>query len=266
VDLEYCFVTGCPRSGTTGLTRLLHAHDNVVIGMERYRQLTRTKALSGFTPALFEPARFFDFRPGDTDIDPEHNERFRQHYEDAHRRMTTGDVRYIGDKLLPNAKILAAAIKYFPSPKFIFIYRDLLRVASSWAVRAQKRTDVLQGDAAIEHAFTVWRDAFDVIADVIDRLGPDRVFVVRYERLFGGDAGVCAAMFHFLGLDVSAPVMRTLRGSASSRPAHDANPIALTPDTQASLLARRDPRVEARFDAMLDDEVAAYEDARRAER
>jgi Sulfotransferase family len=82
-DLKYCFVFGCPRSGTTAVVRLLQAHPRVVIGMERHKfLLSRRRDRAKFGPALFEPERFFDFRPGDTNVNPDLGH-FTGHYTKA---------------------------------------------------------------------------------------------------------------------------------------------------------------------------------------
>ena len=177
MNSRFCFVFGCSRSGTTALTRLLHSHNAVVIGMERYKFLLKSAlqprarrplsrplnrlewwirrhrppsegcvetqpqvALADFTPSLFEADRFLDFRDGDTNITPEGN-RFRSHYSKAHHRLQHDTVQYIGDKVRADEKIMSAIVAQFPSPSFIFIYRDLLRVANSFCLRAKNPKD-----------------------------------------------------------------------------------------------------------------------------
>ena len=70
----YLFATGCERSGTTILTRLLQSHPGISIGMERYKYLLRgvrtRRVTRRLCPSHFEPGRFFDFRPTDTNIIP----------------------------------------------------------------------------------------------------------------------------------------------------------------------------------------------------
>jgi hypothetical protein len=187
-DRRYCFIFGCPRSGTTALTRLLNSHEAFVVGMERYKyHYSSTQGRAALGPDFFEPGRYFDFRPEDTNITPS-NERFARFYERARRRFDAATVVYVGDKVLATDPILDAIRENFPDPRFIFIYRDLFRVASSWEVRARNEKDenwVAANDYRV--AGERWQGAFEVAERLIDQIGLEHVSLVRYERMFNGD-------------------------------------------------------------------------------
>jgi len=163
VQPRYCFVVGCQRSGTTVLARLLHSHISVVIGMERYKYLlNRSRAGGddeGYGPPLFEPDRFFDFRPTDTNIRPP---KYDKHYKMARRKFDEQWLRVVGDKIMPSlmdapsagtagrspglsgatgeigfTSVLVSIMERFPDPKFVFIYRDIGAVAGSFSRRTR---------------------------------------------------------------------------------------------------------------------------------
>ena len=78
---DFLFATGCPRSGNTALTRLLNAHDEIVMGSERYKYLLYEGRFWELTPELYAPPRYFDFRETDTNITPEVQDgRFARQY------------------------------------------------------------------------------------------------------------------------------------------------------------------------------------------
>jgi Sulfotransferase family len=256
-DPNFCFVLGCQRSGTTALTRLLQAHDNIVIGMERYKALLTDPATRGeFGPALFEAERFLDFRPGDTNITPD-TERFEGHYRRAAERFRKGEVRYVGDKVFPNPWIAEAIEERFPSPKVIFIYRDLLRVASSFMVRANNPNDP-SWTATHEQALYRWTRAFEVADDVIERLGPENVFAVPYERLFSDDRYLFRALFDFLGLPIERKLVGYFKQATSNWDTIEAKPLTLDAEQQAFLLERMDASLPARFDARVEEQFAQH--------
>ena len=193
----YCFVFGCPRSGTTELTRLLHAQPEIVLGMERYRtvlyQLDERRELGQFGPKMLEAQRFLNVVL--------HDDRFRDHYRTAALRFAAGPVRYVGDKV-PHAKSIVLALsRSFPDARFVFIYRDLERVASSYCRRAQDPNDPWPRDARCELAVDDWHEAFASGDAVTAAIGEERMFVVKFEHLFGGDRGVVEEMFAWLGVD-----------------------------------------------------------------
>jgi Sulfotransferase family len=198
--------------------------------MERYKfLLSRRRDGAQFGPALFEPERFFDFRPGDTNVNPDLGH-FTGHYTKAKRRFEHGPVEYIGDKLMPDDKIIRLVEARFPSPKFIFIYRDLLRVADSFVARARNPDDQ-NWPVSEDHASALrrWEQALTTADALIDRIGLDDVCVMKYEQLFNGDIGTCELMFRFLGLRVAPGVRRTYEARTADWAARQTRPLMLSP-------------------------------------
>ena len=256
-DVQYCFTVGTARSGTTALTRLLHAHESIVIGMERFKSVSGNQSRHDeFRPALFTPERFLDFRPRDTNITPD-TERFEGHYRLAEERFERGAVRYVGDKVFPNPWTAEMIAEGFPSPKVIFIYRDLLRVASSFLVRANNPDDIVW-DATHEEALSRWTKGFAVADDLIDRLGSDNVFAVRYERLFSDDRYLFRALFDFLGLPIDRYLVGYFKHATRNWDAIEAKPLALDVEQQAFLLERMDVSLPERFDRRIDEQIERH--------
>jgi hypothetical protein len=256
-DVNFVFVLGCQRSGTTAITRLLQAHENIVIGMERFKALIADEATRDeFGPALFTPERFLDFRPGDTNITPA-TERFEGHYRRAADRFRKEQVRYVGDKVFPNPWIADAIADRFPSPKVIFIYRDLLRVASSFMVRANNPKDP-SWTATHEQALVRWTRAFEVADELIDRVGSDNVFAVRYERLFSDDRYLFRALFDFLGLPIDRKLVAYFKQATSNWDAIESKPLTLSEEQQTWLLDRMDASLPARFDERIQEQFDTH--------
>jgi Sulfotransferase family len=227
--------------------------------MERYKfLLSRRRDRATFGPSLFEPERFFDFRPGDTNVNPDIGH-FRGHYIKARRRFEKGPVEYIGDKLMPEEPVIRAIEARFPSPKFIFIYRDLLHVANSFVARARNPDD-RNWPATQDHKVAVkrWRDSFSTAEGLIDRIGPEDVCVVRYEHLLNGDIRTCQLMFHFLGLRVSPNVRRTYEARTADWDERRSKPLALSPGETEFVLRNLDPQVSSRFDRHFREQLVRH--------
>ena len=241
--LDHCFVFGCGRTGSTPLVRLLGAHANLAIGMERYKHLLRDVRRnhdpSLFVPALFDPKRFLDFRPGDTNILPP---RFEEHYGPIAHRLATGTITQMGDKLVPtDVYTLRSVADQFPQARFVFVFRDLVRVANSFEVRARNPRDV---DWASDHGVAMgcrqWTDSFDQADVLVDHIGADRVFPVHTAHLFQADDRLCRALFGFLGLEVTPDVQRALEKLTREWQLRQAVPLVLDPSTQDGLALRVD--------------------------
>ena len=222
--------------------------------MERYKFVLRRMRKRGerdlYTPALFERDRFFDFRPTDTNLAPPS---FEPHYDRIRQRFDDGDVQVVGDKLLPPDRFSTLAVaSQFPDARFIFIYRDLLHVASSFERRAQDPSDARWPEGnGHELAFEHWSESFRAADDLVAEIGCGRVLLVRPEVLYQPDARLCEVMFRFLGLEVEPAVRHNFQVLHDKWHERQTKPLALDDEVQASLTARADQTVLGRFDRRL---------------
>jgi hypothetical protein len=228
------------------------------MGMERYKYHLSKRDLTGFNPTLFTPERFLDFEEGDTNITPE-VARFRRHYELAADRFARGSVEHVGDKVIARNRVATALVENFPSPKIVFIYRDLLPVASSFCVRARNPDDThwLETTTHVT-AVARWHEAFAAADFLTAGLGADAVMPVKYERLFSGDRRTCDALFGFLGLEVTDAVSRQFAGATADWGAHELKPIELTDEQREYVLENCDASVVERFDTEFDRQVLRF--------
>jgi Sulfotransferase family len=241
----YCFIVGCPRSGTTEVTRLLHAQPELVLGMERYRrmlyQLDERGQLAEFGAGMFQPQRFLNFELDD--------DRFRDHYRTAALRFAAGPVKYVGDKVPHTTSIVLALTQNFPNAMFVFIYRDLERVANSYCRRARDPNDPWPREATCEVAIHHWQEAFASADAVTAAIGDDRMFVVKYEQLFGGDRRVVEKMFAWLGVDPRIGALPTFKRQMADRQRVRTRALVLTEAERQFVGAKRDRGALDRYDA-----------------
>jgi hypothetical protein len=258
VSRTHLFVIGCERSGTTPLIRLLGSHPNTAMGMERYKFVLRRVRKAGqpelFSPELFEGERFLDFRETDTNLRPPS---FDRHYARIERRFRLGEVEVVGDKLLPpDGYATLAVASQFPDARFIFIYRDLLHVASSFNRRARDPDDTrwpARNDhlVALEH----WNESFAAADWLAAEIGCERLFVVRPEVLYQPDARLCEAMFDFIGLGMHEAVSENFQRLHDKWHDRQVKSLALDDVEQADLLARLDRSVLDRYDRRVHDQM-----------
>jgi hypothetical protein len=206
---EQCFVIGCERSGTSPLVRVMHAHPAIVMGLERYSTLynemrtVRDPQIVG--PELFTPERFLDFRPEDTRQRPPAFG--TRHYEVARNRFAKGGVAYVGDKVPPpNMWLMRTLVDRFPLARFVFIYRDVVRVCSSWQRRADDPADRWKPWNDYLAGHNHWIDALSIVEWLRQSPAANRLFVVRCEWFFAADLAYCEALTRFLGLDMNASI------------------------------------------------------------
>jgi hypothetical protein len=244
VSRAILFVTACSRSGTTALVRLLNQHAGVGIGMERFKFLYSKHAETDLS-RLFEPARFFDFRPGDTNLLPDVDARWRKHYDAIAAKHRAGTLSVIGDKALATPGIVRALTATFPRARWIFIFRDLEGVASSFVGRADNPADVnWPPEKRHESALSDWRGAFEAVEGL---LGDGRMFPVRYERLFAGDRSAFRAMFGFLEVEVEDLLERRFDAMTKDWDVRKSKDSLLGSSERAWLASRRPTDLEHRF-------------------
>jgi hypothetical protein len=213
--------------------------------MERYRsvlyQLDNRGELGRFGPQMFEAQRFLNVEL--------HDSRFRDHYRKAALRFATGPVRYVGDKVPHTKSIVLALTQRFPDARFVFIYRDLERVASSYCRRANDPNDAWPRAATCALAAEHWQEAFasgDALTAVV---GEDRMFVVKFEQLFGGDHRVVEAMFAWLGVDYHIGAVTTFQRQIATGRDLASRPLALTAAERRFVSSAIDHRTLERYEA-----------------
>lgn len=196
------FLAGLGRSGTTALWDVYSHHPQIVLGVERYKQLWSQSELK-MPRELFDRERFFDFEDGLTNLRPD-DPRWGPHY----KRMAAkwDDARYVGDKM--TTVRIKDVMENLPDAKFVCIVRDIAEVAASWDRRARNEADTgwsAQADArrsVLKWNQTLWRIGRSV------RRYPEQVCVVEYSRFFGDpDATSLRATLDWLGLEAGPEVL-----------------------------------------------------------
>lgn len=190
-------MAGLARSGTTALRRVLSAHPEIALGMERYKRLW-SGGVDQITADLFEKDRFFDFSDGLTNLTPEVGERWSTNYAELEAKWD--DATYVGDKMTTIR--FDRLHRMHPEAKFVFIVRDVDQVALSWERRAGNPDDQgwperSDGEASVER----WNLALKRIRRAV-RQHPESAVVVEYGRFFGDpDATSLKGVLAFLGLE-----------------------------------------------------------------
>src|SRR4029077_3103494 len=137
-------------------------------------------------------------------------------YDDVEAKAAAGTLRVIGDKIVAKPQMLQAITANFESPRFVFVYRDLARVASSLVMRPRDPKDRNWPETkTYRSALAEWHRSFIAMLRHVEATGGDDVFVVRYERLFGHDEQGLRAMFVFLGLDCDDSVLQSYKESTA---------------------------------------------------
>lgn len=218
----HLFIGGTARSGTSILTKILSAHPEICVGIERYGG-----AFAGreFTPRLFAKERFFDVQPNDTWYDS--LERFSHHYQRLRERYASA--RYRGDKIPVLPRRLDHILTNFPEVRIIITLRDIEAVACSYEARAdhgQEWGTSRRTAAAIED----WNTMLDAVLRHVD---DPRIHCVQYADMFTSREAL-GAIFRFLKLETVPAVdqnfeqaQKRWREELSQRP-----PYALTEEAR----------------------------------
>lgn len=198
---DFLFVCGCARSGTSVLRRLLYAHPEVAIGLERYIKRLRTDGT--LSPELFERARFLNPQEGDTFyLSLDH---FKAGYVGMAERYA--QARYWGDKIPMLYRHYEEILTRFPGAKILFISRGLEDVALSYKRRASDEDEGNWGTGrGVDVAIQEWNEAHQMTASAMSRF-PGQVIAINYESLFGEWKGV-HELFASLDLKITPEVRR----------------------------------------------------------
>jgi hypothetical protein len=197
-EKKYLFITGCPRSGTSALWRIITSHPKIMLGMERFSGQMVNHELS---PELYREERFYNIMHGDTSVGDSHL------YLPAPemRHSVYKQIVYIGDKLPYLYLFLDTLAEKFSGAKVVFINRNIFDLATSYNARAEDSNDLSWNrDMRSEKAIRHWTDALTKLQSIPS--GVD-LACVNYESIFYQNSNI-KPIFDFLGLDFSSEVVQ----------------------------------------------------------
>ncbi|WP_394762405.1 sulfotransferase family protein [Phenylobacterium sp.] len=216
--MDFFFVCGAPKSGTTWLQRLLDAHPEVCCSGEGHfveRFSNRIAAVVNDYNSLLsaEAEQVYEGRPYYAPVD-------QSEFDDIVRGFIAGRLmaraepraRWFGDKTPGYTRQLEPLHRLFPAAKIVHILRDPRGVAVS-GMGHRQRTGVpdVFTPGSEEHRKTVeatvrhWTGAVSAV-DAFAQAHPGLVHEVRYCDLHDDPIGEAGRLFGFLG----APAPRVL--------------------------------------------------------
>lgn len=174
--MKYLFICGCPRSGTTALWRIISAHKNIGIGLERYIGKISPKFL--LTPEHFSKERFFSYKEGDTHFSNIEDGEFGPFYKGLESNYS--ECMYLGDKIPILYTRYEELFKSFENAYVLFIFRNVFDVAQSYENRFNKASDTWKKDFKV--AVKDWNIS---LGRTFQELQKGRnIFCIEYEELF----------------------------------------------------------------------------------
>ncbi len=212
--MQFVFVCGCPRSGTTTTTNLIRTHEKIALGRERYQNLfQRTKRVPR---ELFQKDRFCNsLLDGDT-----HHKTLGKYYEDLNARFDA--CTHIGDKLPRLFLAYDYIAATYPDCKIVFLARNIFDVACSFERR--RRHSIATPDApwpitqGYRDAVEDWNNSLAMTLKWRSKLD---ILVVNFERLYLDDC-LRSQIFGFLGLSETPQVQRFWEQAKITRHSLDA--------------------------------------------
>lgn len=231
---RFLFICGVGRSGTTELARVVSAHEEIVLGIERYKRLWRPGRIAALRPQLFEREAFFNFDDMHTNITPAASSAFREHYEAMARKF--GTASYVGDKL--TRMWVPSLAHQFPGAKFIIIVRDVFELALSWEARAKNPSDKWPSDHGIRAAVAAWNAGLqEALTDA--KTHPQSVLLIENRAFFSNRGGhQLDRLMRFLELEADAAITARYQ-AALDRAAELASKERTIALPDASFISRR---------------------------
>jgi len=189
----HLFVSGCPRSGTTALTRLLNLHPEIVVGLERYKG----RYSQGFDlkPEMFSAEGFFDFQPADTNYQPAKSAEASAFYERARQKFA--EAKFVGEKYPQFYRFYGPLFNNFPEAKIIFIVRNAVSVAQSWQRRSEDTSSwPAKNDA--RRSVSYWNDALAYTL-AYSQIKKNTFTFVDFDQLFAAKEAGLFELFNWIG-------------------------------------------------------------------
>ena len=211
--MTYLFISGCPRSGTTAMAKILNRHSRIIIGLERYKFVI-VEDLNNFNSKLFTFDRFLNISKLETNINPD-NAMWINKYCDfyniikskywAVKNGNIGEDDMIwGDKFPYYYKEYRKIKNNFQSHnvKWIFMARKINDVALSYNYRfINEETNHSWGGKNHVDAVLDWNESLKETY-MFAKENPKDIFICDYERFFSYDPNFFYDMLEFINVDV----------------------------------------------------------------
>jgi hypothetical protein len=200
--MRYFFVCGCPRSGTTAITHLLNSHPSVALGMERFKFYLNSKNPKDLSPSLYEYDFFFNIKKEQTNIGPEHpNKYWGEYYKNLTAKYKNPKV-IKGDKCPLYFRFYNQLLGNFTESSIVFMLRNIDDVACSYNKRAANPEDRMWPTSHdYKKAVEEWNESIKLTIEQIKKT-PKRIVVVDYEKLFSYDPNYLEKIFKKLSLSL----------------------------------------------------------------
>lgn len=225
--MQYFFVTGSPKSGTTWLQKMLDGHQQVVCSGEgafieriaspiakmredyNKHQTLVAERVYGHR-SYYEPISMSDIAPA-----------IRLIIMSLMNKRVYDGVLAIGDKTPRHNFFLLGLDSLFPEAKFINIVRHPYDVAVSKLFHASRAgyEDALEAGSAsrapmVEQAAKDWAVAQQRVADFKQKY-PGRMIEVKYEKLLEQPVEEATKLFKYLGVSLDQDIVKAAVDAAS---------------------------------------------------
>ena len=175
--MNYLYIGGPSRSGTTALTSYLNRHPEVMICRERFKWIPRKDV----TPEVFTFERILNFEDGYEERD---TARRKQVHEELVGNKDPQKLRWMGDKYPAYVRTLERLSENNPGASFILTYRPVEEVAESYEARSRNPEDAwLGGRDGFRLGVEGWNRAMRHTRDFIESGVNPNVFGRRIPRL-----------------------------------------------------------------------------------
>jgi len=209
---QYLFLCGCPRSGTSELTRILATHPDFVIGMEKYLNHRTADDISKLTPEIMEKDAFFDMEYERKTFPGKRN----QFLDDFYGKMLPryDSARYVGDKDPTYYLAYDHLLSTFPDVKIICMLRNVYDVAHSWTARSIRR-NLPEADYRMGVSF--WNDSVKE-SQKYCQTHPGKIIICEYAKLYSDSMDYYHKLLNWLDVDTSQENETYVKSSFQSKP------------------------------------------------
>jgi len=232
--MDYLFIAGCARSGTTAMARLLNHDPRILIGIERYKYIPRD-----IRRTHFYKEAFLNPNEKETNILKERMfQQFRQKWE-------RGQLQIIGDKVPEYYRLMPHLAQTFPNCKVIFMLRDLLPVASSFNVRAYDAASTSWPEENdYRRAVKEWNASLGHLKQAIKMGYGRQIFIIKYEQFYSGKMASLNTSYDFLSLKMRPHFERVFEKMTEGWVTRSSKNLILTEAMRTYLEEHKDHRLE----------------------